>query len=688
MPTLAHIDGFEFQVLSTARHSGAPRLYDVISSTGAAITTSLSNNGAACLSLSPTDTTSCKVERTLTPQTAAVVSFAIRFAGLPVTDTFLSLAYMGTARIEFDGATRRFALRFGDHTKTIFGPATLAANRWYLIDWKVDVSAAIWTQTGQVDGSGSATNTYNNLAASTLTVARLGTNDNTGPAATVYYDDWVYGHTLADYPIGRHQVLLLKPNGDGTHNAGTNTVEDQAGVDIGAAAAWSLINEIPPESSTYVRQVAIGAGNYAEVTFDDPTFSGIIGVEAYQASFSSGTATNAATSRIVASDGSTLANVFSGDMSDSALCYTSKIIPDPGGDGWTAAELSGIKGQVGFATDATPNPRWATLVLQYVALGAHDYRAGLANGTSTAQGGLTLATSLKGAAIIVSPEETEETESGYLDVYTDLYSGAFRSASSGHLSVTEELHGQADGRSSASASFADVSLLLGQADGSSTAQGVLGMLVSLLGQAEGSSTGQGSLGIGRLLIGTADGGSSALGDLGETQGLASFAIWAINDRPNRWDASDRPTHWFTTVFVREDRSVALTFVAYGPFTENEIPEALLIKVMRPLRAGGTTPLELFDQTPAYSATVSIQPPTGLIEHRAAEIMDPADLLTQYPDDFTELEDGWVRVTWEEGDFPADGTYAVQVTLDNGEVRLKSTDVWRPDVNVGPASAVV
>jgi hypothetical protein len=129
-------------------------------------------------------------------------------------------------------------------------------------------------------------------------------------------------------------------------------------------------------------------------------------------------------------------------------------------------------------------------------------------------------------------------------------------------------------------------------------------------------------------------------------------------------------------------------VAYGPFTENEIPEALLVRVMKPLKAGGTAPLEIFGQAPAFTAQVSIEDPGATVVTRAAEVMDPNDLPIDYPDDFAAAEEGWVRVVWAAGDFDVEGTYTVQVTLDNGVVLLKSTDVWQPEVNVGPASAVV
>jgi hypothetical protein len=182
--------------------------------------------------------------------------------------------------------------------------------------------------------------------------------------------------------------------------------------------------------------------------------------------------------------------------------------------------------------------------------------------------------------------------------------------------------------------------------------------------------------------------------------------WMASDRPGRWDATERPdfwhltvrpshlgeterpSFWAVTIFEREDRPVALTLVAYGPFTENEVPEALLIRVMKPLRAGGTAPMSLFAQTPAYVATVAIKNPAAVIVTRTADILDPAQLTTLYPDDFSASELGWVRVVFQPTDFnDGAGAYEIQVVLDNGTVVLKSTDVWQANVNVGPGSAI-
>lgn len=162
-------------------------------------------------------------------------------------------------------------------------------------------------------------------------------------------------------------------------------------------------------------------------------------------------------------------------------------------------------------------------------------------------------------------------------------------------------------------------------------------------------------------------------------------------------ATLRPLRWYVTVFDLEgETTMPLTIVEVGALTQGEIPEALLIRVLRPAREGGPNdgtnlPLELYGQTPAFVATVHVQPPTGAAIERAATILDPATLPTAYPEDFATAEEGWVRVDFANGDFdeidPGTTGTQVQVVLDNTVVRLKTRDVWEFAVADGPAAAV-
>lgn len=170
--------------------------------------------------------------------------------------------------------------------------------------------------------------------------------------------------------------------------------------------------------------------------------------------------------------------------------------------------------------------------------------------------------------------------------------------------------------------------------------------------------------------------------------------WVGSARPDRWATTVRPDHFFETVFYREGTTVALTFVALGPYTQGEIPEPLLIRVLETRRDDTTAGMQLFNQVPAWTATVFIDGPDGtpIVSGRAVTILDPGQLTTLYPNDFTGAEDGWLRMNWANGDLDvlsssAPGDYEVQIKLDNGTLRLKSVDVWRPEVNDAPAAAV-
>ena len=132
----------------------------------------------------------------------------------------------------------------------------------------------------------------------------------------------------------------------------------------------------------------------------------------------------------------------------------------------------------------------------------------------------------------------------------------------------------------------------------------------------------------------------------------------------------------------------LDTVIFGPYTKNEVPEPLYIRVYRSLRGGGTEPMKLHNQTPSWSAKIVLEPPGGLSPvQRSATIVDPQTLPSDEAGSFDEAEDGWVRVDWASGDFSEEGTYSLQLVLDNGTLLLKSTALYQPTVVPGPAADV-
>jgi hypothetical protein len=73
------------------------------------------------------------------------------------------------------------------------------------------------------------------------------------------------------------------------------------------------------------------------------------------------------TTRVVDSGGATLVDIFNGGHAGTASRTAAQRVPDPGGDGWTQAELNGLKMRLGFSTDADGGngPRWVSAFFEY-----------------------------------------------------------------------------------------------------------------------------------------------------------------------------------------------------------------------------------------------------------------------------------------------------------------------------------
>ncbi|MGH7252650.1 MAG: hypothetical protein ACREIE_02505, partial [Nitrospiraceae bacterium] len=130
----------------------------------------------------------------------------------------------------------------------------------------------------------------------------------------------------------------------------------------GAATAWEAMDEWPADTTTFVAETAIGAGDYREVLFADTTETTIWGAVALAASWSAAATANNGTTRIVYNDATTV-DVFSGDMSETSLHYRTVLLDAAKVD--TQTEFNGLMARVGFSSDATPDPQWSSLMVQY-----------------------------------------------------------------------------------------------------------------------------------------------------------------------------------------------------------------------------------------------------------------------------------------------------------------------------------
>jgi hypothetical protein len=265
--------------------------------------------------------------------------------------------------ITYDGSQYHMGFISG----TTNSKTTLSLNTWYRFDFRCNLSdAGNKSVDWQIDGVDKTQNT--STGTTTSTIIRFG--DSNTYTYDVVFDDFYLSATSGDYPIGPGGTERLFPIADGTHVAGTNTIEDNAGTDIGVTTAFDKLNSDPPSSTTYVRQVAVGTGNYAEVLFSN-LFSkspNILGVRGRLAYTSSATQANQGAYIISKDSFSSFTEIWGNpttradysDGSTSSLFYKSVQVANV-----TTLELvNNLKARIGYSNDITPNPYWIDLWIE------------------------------------------------------------------------------------------------------------------------------------------------------------------------------------------------------------------------------------------------------------------------------------------------------------------------------------
>jgi hypothetical protein len=316
--------------------------------------------------------------------------FYVRFTSFPAGDTDMwaprTSAPAQMAFLIYQPSSGKIAVQCNGGTATAIGPV-LSTNTWYRIDVQFDSSGTTWTMRGTVDGGteGSAT-----LGGQAATDQRSWSVALSGSATyTAHYDDLIFGtYTVDSEYWGQGQVVALKPTGDGTHNAST-VIEDNAGVDITSPNAFPLLDEIPiSDTANYIQQSASGTGNYAEVTFADlPASAGKVNAARAVLMYGSSTTTANTGGTVIRRNDNTTDVVQVGstttttdinqnttlatarwDMSDTAPFYKGCLVPATA-DGTDFSSLSpaivnDLRGRVGYSNDASPLPRWYSLMLE------------------------------------------------------------------------------------------------------------------------------------------------------------------------------------------------------------------------------------------------------------------------------------------------------------------------------------
>lgn len=371
------ITGFEHQVVS-------PNGAGLFSSTTGlvSIETTLAHSGNASLKIAPIGSGSAANARKNLPasQQVLVLSGYIMFpsGGTPSANSVFFGCLSSTGSI-FSGINISNAgvirCMTGSGATTVASSITMADGQWYLIDMRISQAGTTWTVDWAIDGVAQTQVSAGSQTQGDISTIRMGTN-TTAISMTGYIDDVIASIDSADYPIGAHGTQIILPASDGTHNAGTNVMENQAGTDIGAVSAYSLINDIPMSSATeYVRQAANGTGNYAEILFGDMTgsYGNILGAMALLAYTSATSSSNNGGYIVSDDDFSTWSAVYGeagalvdySDGNTADVYFKSVVIANP----TILSEVNAMKARIGYSGDANPNPYWINIAIEV----AYDY---------------------------------------------------------------------------------------------------------------------------------------------------------------------------------------------------------------------------------------------------------------------------------------------------------------------------
>lgn len=371
MTTPVYITGFEYGVNPTTNGNG---LWNTVVGSPV-VDNSIKRTGGYSLKIVGPGSSACNVRKVIGGSSQIAVGsfhFYVPTGGIPSSSTILfgfittNAGGMSGLRITSDGKVQAQLTGSGASV----GTENLILDTWHRIDLRLNLTATTWILEWYLDGvqqtnaelSGQLTN-------DTIDALRFGSTSSSS-AYTIYFDDVVISLTNADYPIGNVSVESLIPSADGTHNAGTNVMEDQAGNDIGAVTAYNKLNSVPTDSSEYIKQVANGSGNYVEVLFGDiqANHSSIIGAMGLLVYTSQNTTSNNGAC-VISKDGFSTKTAIWGDTT-SPLDYSDGSTSNPF---WKSVLINGVVdtstvnsliARLGYSTDTSPNPYWLDILVE------------------------------------------------------------------------------------------------------------------------------------------------------------------------------------------------------------------------------------------------------------------------------------------------------------------------------------
>jgi hypothetical protein len=362
--TAVCITGFEHGNQPSADGLG---MFSAITGTSPSVQSTVKHSGTYALRVNPSNATSRVTKNIIGSQQTVVGRFYFRIDTAPgASCEIFSLAGSITTGpvFAFNQSTGKIAFYNGS---TYTDGPSVVIGQWHRVDFRFVCSSNPNTMVWQVDGNAQTDGSISQ-ASGVCTTVLLGTN--TAVTCNFYIDDVCLTSTSGDYPLGAGGTELLVPSSDGSHNAGTNVMEDQAGNDVNGTTvtAYDKLNSVPFSSSTYIRQAANGTGNYVEVNFGDvaaPNRTAIIGAQVMLAYTSASTAGNNGGCICSVNGFVTPVTIWGSssspsDMSDGSLSapWYKSIIPTAVISDATA---NALQARMGYSSDANPDPYWIDL---------------------------------------------------------------------------------------------------------------------------------------------------------------------------------------------------------------------------------------------------------------------------------------------------------------------------------------
>jgi hypothetical protein len=360
--------------------------------------------------------------------------------------------------------------RWGTGTATTH-PTTLAADTWYCIDIRYDLSTGTKTIDVRVDGVAGTQNSLSEAAAD-MSSLRFG-NVVTTISTDLYMDDLVVTDSASDYPIGAGAVQPVYVAACGTHSFTLGDFENSSSVDLATneTTSYQVIDESPMTETggavvDYVKQVVIRTTGYLEYTLASLGWTGApraVSISSAVAA-SSVAASNAG---LKFNDGGTEDAVTLRSTGNPALTTVrhnwKTLSSKPTGGAWTNTAFANGRLRWGYSNDVTPNPYLEGLIAEAEVPASVDAAAEHASGT--------------GAASIAVPHEKPNagnaaaTGTSYV-ASTNEKPSIGNAAGTGAVSTTVANVGAATGHSAGAGAAADATDKVSPTSGAAAGAGV------------------------------------------------------------------------------------------------------------------------------------------------------------------------------------------------------------------------